>query len=251
MGAYLSLNNSTNIQPALYAETGGLGNAGSFRINNSGNTTAALFASTGGGGSAAEFESNNLSPTVFAHNDGLGAGGEFAVTNSITASPAVWGRSDGLGAAGVFQIMNPASSASALVAQSSGTGPAGTFLGDLQVSEDLYKNYGTGGYARGVPVAYGTFDNSGSLLTGSGNLSGVWVPVFERFEITIDNEFFSNTDYTAVVTPIGGFLPVTAAVASDSGRMVVTFHQINLDAFPNPTATKISPFFHVVIFHGN
>ena len=118
---------------------------------------------------------------------------------------------------------------------------AGFFGGDVIVSGNIKKGYG-GESASAAPLAYGFITSSGNVATGTGNLSSVWDAANSRYLLTIDNENYFYSMYTAVATLSGGDIPYFVSVGSFDGQLTVYI----LD--PTSGFTRTQSDFQIVIY---
>jgi len=92
-----------------------------------------------------------------------------------------------------------------------------TVTGDLEVGGNLISSGGTS-----LPVAYGVVDSTGSLYSGSSNVSSVWNATYSRYEITISGHSYTWNNYVTTVTIFTGcsqaYAPRTSSV---SGKLLV------------------------------
>jgi hypothetical protein len=91
-----------------------------------------------------------------------------------------------------------------------------------------------------LPIAYGTVSSTGAILSGSGNYSVVYDATNKRYEITIDNESYSYSQYATLVTHVGsgdiGFPSVTSA----SGGLYINFYMAD--------GTKKASYFSFLVY---
>ncbi len=102
---------------------------------------------------------------------------------------------------------------------------------DLEVGDDIVKDYGTNEFFRAVPSAYGAVGSSGSLVSGTPNVSVVWNSALGRYEIDFSDLSFSINSKTAVVSPVSGTTPRIATVTSVGGMMIVYIYDLNGNQF--------------------
>ena len=106
---------------------------------------------------------------------------------------------------------------------------AGFMLGELRVNGDITKSYATASYDLATPIAYGTIDLDGTILSGTPNFSCVYNTGAARYEILIDDEYYTYTDYVTTATPASrGRL---MSVGSNSGRMIVDALRLSTDTY--------------------
>ena len=87
---------------------------------------------------------------------------------------------------------------------SSPNGYAGYFVGDVRVSGDMTVTGKVRGSNTSLPVAYGYVSSSGSLASGSPNVSSSWNSSLSRYEITISGESYFYNSYVTQVTLVSG-----------------------------------------------
>jgi len=93
---------------------------------------------------------------------------------------------------------------------------AGYFFGNVHITEDL-----TAGPADvSLPIAYAFINSSGTVASGTSNVSSAWSATHHRYEITITGEDYSWIYYVTIVTPTGGG-PRIATTGSVDGKLVV------------------------------
>ncbi len=99
-----------------------------------------------------------------------------------------------------------------------------TVTGELTVESEIKKAYTTGTSNRAAPLAYAVVDGTtGSVLTGTPNVSSSWDSTNQRFLITIAGETYSTTTHITTVTPIVGGAPeaLFATTGAGSGQLRV------------------------------
>lgn len=97
---------------------------------------------------------------------------------------------------------------------------AGEFDGDVVVDGDIQRTY-NGAEASAAPIAYGYVNASGGTESGTSNFSCMWNSTGNRYEITISNESYFFSRYTALITPGSSSTPRLASTSSLSGRLLV------------------------------
>ena len=96
------------------------------------------------------------------------------------------------------------------------------------------------GAANLVPIAYGSISSTGVIYTGTGNIASVvWDNSNDRYKVTIANEFYSNSNYITLVTPVGSNIKVST---NDDGTGVL------LVTINDGLGTKIQNAFHFIIY---
>jgi len=76
----------------------------------------------------------------------------------------------------------------------------------IETSGFLWRDYAVGAsveFAAAIPAAYGSVDSSGNILGGTGNFSVVHVSP-GTYDITIDQEVYSNQSFSVTITPVTG-----------------------------------------------
>jgi hypothetical protein len=91
-----------------------------------------------------------------------------------------------------------------------------------------------------LPIAYGTVSTSGTILSGSGNFSVVYDTTNKRYEITIDNETYSYSQYATLVTHIGSGDIGFPSVTSGTGILYVNFYMAD--------GTKKASYFSFLVY---
>jgi len=170
---YFRINNSSNSNPVIYAETNGMGRVGHFRIVNATNDMEAVAASTQGTGPALSGYTIGSGSAVYGRTDGDGDAGYFEVTNSNSSSNALYGTTEGSGS-GVYGY---ASNGRGVRGRSN----VGTGVYGLSVS-----GYGVYGQSSGNDMAgvSGFSNATGGYGVRGYNLSGIAVYAQGDFECT-------------------------------------------------------------------
>ncbi len=96
--------------------------------------------------------------------------------------------------------------------------------GDVRVFGDITKSYSPNAFDLVAPIAYGTIDFNGTILSGTPNFSCVWNNVNLRYEIQIDNENYFYADYVTVATPVNDNDRTSAGSASN--RLIIEIESI-------------------------
>ncbi|MGB3949372.1 MAG: hypothetical protein WBM13_15405 [Bacteroidia bacterium] len=95
------------------------------------------------------------------------------------------------------------------------------------------------GAANLLPIAYGSVSANGTINTGTGNFTVVWVGGFDsEYEITIAGESYNSNGYITLVTPIGDNVKPTAKSAS--GKLIVQVF--------NPGNAAIQSAFQFIVY---
>jgi hypothetical protein len=97
-------------------------------------------------------------------------------------------------------------------------------LGNLTVTGTINTAFTNGTTNRATPIAYGYVSAAGALVSGTPNVSVVYVPgVSQHYEITITGETFVYNEYQALVTPTYSVVttPHIVNTSSDSGKLLV------------------------------
>ncbi|MGJ8635213.1 MAG: hypothetical protein ACSHX5_00005, partial [Phycisphaerales bacterium] len=103
---------------------------------------------------------------------------------------------------------------------------AAVMIGEVRVLGDITKSYALGAYDLAAPIAYGVIDSNGSIISGTPNFSCVYNSALARYEIEIDDEFYTYQNYVTVATPLSPRRFVTTS--SSSGRLIVqSFYLFN------------------------
>ncbi|MCR9074775.1 MAG: hypothetical protein NXI07_01920 [bacterium] len=119
---------------------------------------------------------------------------------------------------------------------------AGLFVGDVAVDGEIKKSYGSAVTASAAPLAYGYIDSDGSVLSGTSNLFATWDAGQNRYLVSITNESYFFSAYTAVITPSSGTSPRIVSTSSVSGSLVVYF----LDPLDN--YARVQSRFQLAVF---
>ncbi len=90
--------------------------------------------------------------------------------------------------------------------------------GDVYVAGNVTKSYSS--WTRSVisPIAFGTVNSTGTIITSTPNVTAAWNSSGSLYEITIDGVTYSTGDYIAIATPFGNG---TAATGGGSGKLYV------------------------------
>lgn len=113
--------------------------------------------------------------------------------------------------------------------------------GDAAIVGDLKKEY-NGVDKHIAPVAFGSVDFDGSVISGSGNFSVSWDSTFERYIIDVPGHSLHGSFYTMVVTP-RTVDPVFTGTSSVGTDMLAYFHDIS--------GNRIKSRFTFVIYDNN
>ena len=244
-----------------------LGLKGNLSIN-SFNASHALFATNNG----AAIEGINTSftgdfPGIWGATDStdrnaVGVRGTINTSTSGASSAGLRGINNGLSNTG-YGVWGSHAGSGAGIFGTSANGFAGLFAGtvqvnnDLQVQNEIYKDYGTDEYMPAAPVAYGSFDAVGTKKSGTPNLSATIDNM--TYGLVIAGENYNNDDYTVMITPHFGAFPMSTRPifctpsTGVNGQLKLTF--VRLDVTDSPVhATTIDPTlaaFHVVIYRNS
>ncbi|HOY31045.1 MAG TPA: hypothetical protein PKW80_04110 [Bacteroidales bacterium] len=91
-----------------------------------------------------------------------------------------------------------------------------------------------------LPVAYGFVESSGTLASGTSNISSVtWNATNSRYEITITGESYYFNDYVTIVT-ICGVGQITVETSSVGGKLLVYLY--------NSAGTKVQSMFQFITY---
>jgi len=140
-------------------------------------------------------------------------------TGVLGESPgvAVMGNASGSGTGGKFQgaiaVDALTSSPQGTAVQASAPDPGGRAI--AVASGDVMKDYGAG-YARMVPIAYGTVDGTGAVQSGSGNFT-VTKTATGTYQVHINDFTYVAQTFTTVGSALGN----TFGATSLNGDMVV------------------------------
>ncbi len=138
-------------------------------------------------------------PAAKLHAKQAGSSGEAArieITHAENWSNTLSVKNFGLGRGAYFENSNINNTWPALEVQHHGTGLAGKFVGEVEMHGDvtvdgpLYARFGNSDFARGTPIAFGSFEpftNSPTLLTSSGNVALSYVSG-QGFRIQVQGE---------------------------------------------------------------
>jgi hypothetical protein len=118
-----------------------------------------------------------------------------------------------------------------------GDGHAVDAHGDINLRGSMTNESKTGS-ANLLPIAYGMIRNTGTVSTGTDNISCSWNAAHKRYEITIEDENYFWLHYITQVTPITGGRQVTTS--SVGGKLLVYLY----DQYSN----KVQGYFQFVTF---
>ncbi len=90
--------------------------------------------------------------------------------------------------------------------------------GDIFAQGDVTKSYSSGTRSVISPIAFGTVNAAGSVISSTPNVTAAWNSSGSLYEITIDGVTYSTGDYIAIATPFGnGF----ASTGGGNGHLYV------------------------------
>ncbi|MFK7882764.1 MAG: hypothetical protein AB8F26_01095 [Phycisphaerales bacterium] len=119
---------------------------------------------------------------------------------------------------------------------------ADTVVGDdLEVEDQIVKDYGIDEFRSAIPIAYGTFSSSGSFLGGTPNVSAVWDAGLLRYVVSISGFNASSEPEVVHVTPKGS-TPRFATASTVSGNVLVYIHDLN--------GNRVQAPFDIVVYDG-
>jgi len=90
--------------------------------------------------------------------------------------------------------------------------------GDVYVAGNVTKSYSAGTRNVISPIAFGTINAAGTVITSTPNVTAAWNSSGSLYEITIDGVSYSTGDYIAIATPFGNG---TAATGGGNGNLYV------------------------------
>lgn len=96
--------------------------------------------------------------------------------------------------------------------------------GDVEISDELHTT--KTGTANMVPIAYGSVEADGSILSGSGNFTVTISSHSDKFLLSIDNEQVSYETNTIIVSGIGGRAVASAGFYNDDNQVFVTTYDL-------------------------
>jgi hypothetical protein len=210
---------------------------------------------------------NTTTPTAKLHVRQTGPSGDGAridLTNGANGSNALWVKNFGIGRGAFVQTENSNNTWPALEVQNGGTGPAARFVGEVEMHGEvtvdgrLYARFGTSDFARGTPIAFGTFDtatNSPTLLTSSGNVSLSYVSG-QGFRIFVHGEgdpetwtVLTSITYTSLNDSVYHIAkagePLSVAGQPGNGVVYIKTQCVGCQKFIN------SYYINFVIYRGN
>jgi hypothetical protein len=103
----------------------------------------------------------------------------------------------------------------------SSSGKAGEFFGQLHATGDVTKAYAVGNESRIAPIAYATVSSTGTVHSGTPNVSATWEAASTRYRITISGHSYFSNLYTTVVTVVAAGAPFIATVSNEGGDLLV------------------------------
>jgi hypothetical protein len=89
-----------------------------------------------------------------------------------------------------------------------------------------------------VPICYGSVDDNGAILSGTGNFSVTHTST-GVYTIDIDDESYTNSGYTSNVSPVNSNPRMTAITSSGGNLLVRTY---------NSAGTLVDCIFHFVVY---
>ncbi len=107
-----------------------------------------------------------------------------------------------------------------------------SFAGGIRAAGQITQSYAPGTTDLATPIAYAFINNTGSVASGTPNVSSVWNNTLRRYEIEIENEDYFFNEYVTVVTSVSA--DISPRTSSSSGRLLVylesTINQNDLQA---------------------
>ena len=242
-----SAQDATGVQGSVNNTVPGVGSAGVRGTNNgsfsngygvygahAGKGTGVFGTATEGTGVAGVVQGEEATVGVLgssASTIGTGVSGQSTATSGRNYG--VWASSASDSGTAVYGVNN----------RTGGGAYAGYFQGKINVTGDITKTYsttGANGERRAMPIGYATIASNGVITAGTPNISCAWDGALGAYLITIQNELFTETAFTCLVTPSSGtpLIPVTSQGANS--RLMVKLFTLS-----NTTAQSA---FQVVIF---
>jgi hypothetical protein len=83
----------------------------------------------------------------------------------------------------------------------------------------IYREYTPTTRSAAIPIAYGSVNSAGVILSGTGNFV-VTHPATGEYEVTVSGETYSNADYTVTITPVSNSPRVSNVADGGSGFQV-------------------------------
>lgn len=191
-----------NIQASQTAWTYLDGDTGDWRLNNAGDRMTVS--------NEGDVGINTTSPTAKLHvrqTGSYGDGARIDLTSGANGSNALWVNNYGAGRGVFIETENSNNTWPALEVQNGGTGPAAKFIGEVEMNGEVTVNghlmarFGNSDFARGTPIAFGSFEpytNSPTLLNSSGNVALSYVSG-QGFKVQVQGEG-NPQDWTVITT---------------------------------------------------
>lgn len=210
------------------------GSVGVFGVStgSAGDTSGGYFVSLSGSGQGVYAEAPNLGVYararvttgfnfgVIGQSDATGGRGVYGLATASSGSAlGVFGESHSPSGRGVFGLASADSGANygGYFQSASPSGCGGFFhntvLGsdfDVELSGPngavntpgfVYREYVAGTPSAAIPIAYGSVDAAGGILSGTGNFT-VAHPVAGQYDMTVSGEIYSNAGFTVTITPV-------------------------------------------------
>lgn len=167
--------------------------------------------------------------------------GMFSIADEFPIAGIIHSDSEEFGAAVLGQVSNGASNATGVFALNlpagnsarlAGPTHAGSFSGDvhvdgdLQITGDATRNFALDPAPIG-PAAYGFINASGSVASGTANMSCLWDVPNARYSITLSDQTLSFGACSAIVTVVDTAEPRVATTNTVGNTIVVKIWDLN------------------------
>jgi hypothetical protein len=162
---------------------------------------------------------------IIGHYQGSGLNGKGLVgTTSATGGVnafGVFGQATGTNGIGVGGESNTGANAVGVLGRSS-SGLAGRFEGNVHVTGRVTRDYTAGVATAATPIAYGVVNSSGTLVSGTSNVTASFDSANKRYLVTIAGETYSNTGFATFVTPsASSTVPLFPTTSALNGQLLV------------------------------
>ncbi|MBV6458346.1 MAG: hypothetical protein HONBIEJF_01473 [Fimbriimonadaceae bacterium] len=239
-GASVALDASANSATAFAA-----------RIRNTaatGNSVAGFFETLSTTGRAVVGSASATSGSSFGGYFGTASGSGAAVYGEASSSigTAIGGRFLSLaedGVAGSFSVTGANARAAEFVNLSESTT---TFIGmpgcAIATNGYLFREYVGGSYRAAIPVAYGSVGSTGTIRGGSGNFTVAYISA-GTYDVTVNNNSFTEATWSVSVTPVAVSTPNTVSVTDSGNAFRVRIHRFSAGNFAlTDTAFQFTAF---------
>lgn len=218
-----------------------------IRLTDGENTDAPILDIRGETRFGLEFGNQNGAIRIDAMSEQIGlvsAASQYSIVGvKLNGAPA--------GGAGVLGQINPGVTGARAVMALNNTGGtfaylatddyAGDFSGDVRVDGQITRGFGSSTQSPAGPIAYASISSSGTVYSGTSNLSVVWNAASQWYEITVSGENITFPTHVASVSVIDAAEPRIATVNATGGDLIVKIWDLNSGNI------AVQDNFHVVI----